>query len=101
MLPPSASKRSAFKLAVVASSSFVDPPSVSTLPVGRSTAFISMRGCDMGGPICQAGTAAERSMTSVVAVAGFPPPKIMIRGRYPFAGVSGSSTEEPYVRPEA
>ena len=37
-------------------------------------------------------------MISVVAVAGLLPPKIMTRGRYPFAGVSGSSTDVPYVR---
>ena len=37
-------------------------------------------------------------MISVVFVAGLLPPKIMTRGRYWFAGVSGSSTDEPYVR---
>jgi len=94
----SGSYRSAFKLAVVASSSCVEPPRASTLPFGRIVAFISIRGCDIGGPYCHWGVAADRSMISVVAVAGSPPPKIITRGLYPSAGVRGRSTDEPYVR---
>src|SRR5438445_305871 len=85
-------------LAVVASSSCVEPPRASTLPFGRIVAFISIRGCDIGGPYCHWGVAADRSMISVVAVAGSPPPKIITRGLYPSAGVRGRSTDEPYVR---
>ena len=89
------SYRSAFRLAVTASSSFNDPPVATTFPLGRIVAFIWMRGWDIGGPVVQAGVAAERSMISVVAVAGLPPPKIITRGLYPFAGVSGRSTDVP------
>ena len=52
----------------------------STLPLGRMIAFISMRGWDMAGPVTQCGLAAPMSMISVVAVAGFPPPKIITFG---------------------
>src|SRR3989449_1496254 len=87
--------RSAFKLAVVASSSFLEPPSASTLPFGRIVAFISIRGCDIGGPNCHWGEAADRSIISVLTVAGSPPPKIITRGLYPSTGDRGRSTEEP------
>ena len=59
---------------------FTEPPSASTLPLGRMTAFIWMRPVDMLGPAVQLGEAAERSMISVVAVAGLPPPKFMTCG---------------------
>ena len=49
---------------------FTEPPSASTLPLGRMTAFIWMRPVDMFGPGVQLGEGAERSMISVVAVAG-------------------------------
>jgi hypothetical protein len=87
--------RSAFKLAVAASSLFVDPPTASTFPFGRIVALIWIRGWDIDGPYCHAGVGADRSMISVVAVAGLPPPRIITRGRYPFAGVSGSRTDVP------
>ncbi len=89
------SYRSAFRLAVAASSSFTDPPIASTLPFGRIVAFISMRGCDIGGPVLPPRRRRRQSMISVVAVAGLPPPKIITRGLYPFAGVNGSSTDVP------
>ena len=54
------SYRSAFRLAVAASSSFVDPPVASTLPFGRIVAFISMRGCDIDGPVLPSGAAPPR-----------------------------------------
>src|SRR5262245_25202670 len=73
--------KSALKLAVAASSSFRDPPMASTRPLGRMVAFISIRGCDIEGPNCHCGVPADRSMISVVAVAGLLPPKIMTRGR--------------------
>jgi hypothetical protein len=57
-----------------------EPPSASTLPLGRMTAFIWMRPVDMLGPGVQLGEAAERSMISVERVAGLPPPKFMTRG---------------------
>ena len=94
----SGSYRSAFRLAVDASSSLAEPPSASTVPFGRIVAFISMRGCDIGGPYCHWGVAADRSMISVVAVAGSAPPKIITRALYPSAGLRGRSTDEPYVR---
>lgn len=63
--------------------------------MGRSTAFISIRGADMGGGSRQAGAGTERSMISAVSVAGLWPPMIMTRGRWPSPGRSGSRTEEP------
>ena len=58
-------------------------------------AFNSMRPCDIGGPHCHSGVAADRSMISVVLVAGLPPPKIITRDAYPFDGDNGSSTDVP------
>ena len=54
-----------------------------------------MRGCDIAGPNCHCSGDTERSRISVVLVAGFPPPKIMTRGLYPFDGFSGSRTDVP------
>src|SRR6185369_5399783 len=45
----SGSKRSAPRLAVLAVLFCTEPPSARTLPVGRSTAFIWMRGADIEG----------------------------------------------------
>src|SRR5262245_47870830 len=56
------------------------PPSASTVPLGRMTAFIWMRPVDIVGPGDQLGEAAERSMSSVVFVAGLPPPKFITFG---------------------
>jgi len=42
-------------------------------PARRIVAFISIRGCDIAGPYCHCGAGADRSMISVVAVAGSPP----------------------------
>ena len=89
---------SAFRLSVVASSSFTEPPVARICPLGSIVAFISMRACDIGTPYDHAGLATERSIISVVAVAGLPPPKIMTRGLKPLAGVKGIRTELPYVR---
>ncbi len=51
-----------------------------TLPFGRSTALISIRGCDIGGSERHWGAGWERSMISAVAVAGSSPPMIITRG---------------------
>jgi hypothetical protein len=59
---------------------FNEPPSASTFPFGRMIAFISMRPVDMFGPAVHDGEAAERSIISVLAVAGLPPPKFIIFG---------------------
>src|SRR5512133_809205 len=59
---------------------FNEPPSASTLPLGSMTAFIWIRPVDILGPGVQLGEAAERSMISVVAVAGLPPPKFITFG---------------------
>ena len=75
------SKRSAFRLAVLATLFCEEPPSARTLPVGRSTAFIWMRGADIGGSARQAAAGCERSMISALSVAGLSPPMIMIRAR--------------------
>ena len=83
---------------MLVSSSFSEPPTVRTLPLGSIVAFISMRGCAIFGPVTHAGEDADRSIISVVLVAGLPPPKMMTLGLYPFAGVRGKRTEEPYVR---
>src|SRR5262249_6544628 len=74
------SYKSAFRLAVVVSSSLREPPVARTLPLGRIVAFISIRGWDMLGPQFKAGVVAPRSMVSVVAVEGFPPPMMITRG---------------------
>src|SRR5262245_7261150 len=77
------SYRSACLPGVLGTSLFTEPPSASTLPLGRMTAFIWMRPVDILGPGVQLGEAAERSMISVVAVAGMvrsPPPKFMTFG---------------------
>jgi hypothetical protein len=50
------------------------------LPFGRIVAFISMRGWDMDGPLTHFGVDADRSISSVVAVDGLPPPIIMTTG---------------------
>ena len=60
---------------VLGLSLLADPPWASTLPSGSKTAFIWMRPEDMLGPGVQAGEGAERSMISVVLVAGLSPPK--------------------------
>jgi len=39
-----------------------------------------MRPVDIGGPAFQVGVAADRSMISVLDVAGLPPPKFITRG---------------------
>src|SRR4029450_7241330 len=49
-----------------------EPPPASTVPLGRMTAVIWMRPVDILGPDVQRGDAAERSMISVVLVAGSP-----------------------------
>ena len=67
-------------MAVVLSSSYKDPPSANTFPLGKITASISIRGWLIVGPYCHAGVAAPRSMISVVAVAGFPPPLMITLG---------------------
>src|SRR5260370_1216330 len=59
---------------------FTEPPSASTLPLGRMIAFIWIRPVDILGPGFQLGETAERSMISVVGVAGLPPPKFMTFG---------------------
>src|SRR5262249_59890792 len=59
---------------------FTDPPSASTLPSGRMTAFMCTRPVDMLGPAVQTGEAAERSMISVEGVAGGPRPRVITRG---------------------
>ena len=60
---------------------FTDPPSASTVPLGRMIAFIWIRPVDISGPGVQLGETAERSMISVVFVAGLaPPPKFMTFG---------------------
>src|SRR5215471_6892940 len=74
------SYRSACLLAGAGLSLFTEPPSASTLPLGRMMAFISTRPVDILGPGVQLGEAAERSMISVVLVAGLPPPKFMTFG---------------------
>ena len=58
-----------------------DPPSARILPVGRMTAFIWMRGADIGAIVRQRGVASDRSMISALAVAGLSPPMISTRGR--------------------
>ena len=72
-----------------------DPPRASTLPVGSSTAFIWMRGADMGGRERQAAVGWDRSMSSALAVAGLSPPMIITRARYPSLARNGSKTEDP------
>src|SRR3989449_3515302 len=94
----SGSYRSALRLAVVASSSWAEPPRASTRPFGSRVAFISIRGCDIGGPYRHWGVGADRSMISVVAVAGSPPPKIITRGGYPSARPRGRRTEKTNPR---
>src|SRR5258708_28306893 len=74
------SYKSALRLAVPVSSSFREPPSAMILPLGRIVAFISMRGWDIDGPLDHFGVAADKSMSSVVAVDGWPPPIIMTTG---------------------
>jgi len=75
------SYRSARLPGVSGDSLFSEPPSASTLPLGKMTAFIWIRPVDMLGPAVQLGEAAERSMISVVAVDGLPPPpKLMTCG---------------------
>src|SRR5216683_2744509 len=74
------SYRSACLPAGLGLSLFTDPPSASTLPLGRMTAFIWIRPVDMLGPGVQVGLAVDRSITSVELVAGLPPPKFITRG---------------------
>src|SRR6266508_815640 len=74
------SKRSAARLALPTSSLTNEPPLASTLPLGRITALIWMRGSDIGGSERHAGDVCDRSIISAVAVAGLLPPMIMTRG---------------------
>ena len=74
------SNRSAARLALVTSSLIADPPLAITRPFGRSTALISIRGCDIDGSKRHWGDGCERSMISAVAVAGSWPPMIITRG---------------------
>ena len=71
---------SAFRLAVVVSSSFTEPPTAKTLPSGKITAFISIRALLMLGPDCHAGVGAPKSMISLVLVAGLWPPMMITFG---------------------
>src|SRR5262245_33034041 len=79
-VPVSGSYRSAVLPGVFGVSLFTEPPSASTLPLGRMTAFIWMRPVDMLGPGVQLGEVKDRSMISVELVAGLPPPKAMTFG---------------------
>jgi hypothetical protein len=72
-----------------------DPPSNSTLPSGRITAFISILPADIGALGVQAGVGAEKSMTSVLAVAGLPPPAVSTLALNPSEASSGNSTVLP------
>ena len=74
------SYRSAVFPGVLGLSLFTEPPSASTLPLGRMTEFIWMRPVDMLGPGVQLGVPADRSIISVELVAGLPPPKFITRG---------------------
>src|SRR6267142_538341 len=60
---PIGSYKSEFSPAVLLSSSLIDPPNARIFPVGRMTALISIRGCDIAGPYTQAGFATERSIS--------------------------------------
>src|SRR2546426_12088018 len=90
----SGSYRSALRLAVVASSSRAEPPRTSTRPLGSRVAFISIRGCDIGGPYRHWGVGADRSMISGGAGAGSPPPKIIPRGGVPPPRPGGGGTQK-------
>src|SRR5256712_11527395 len=94
----SGSYRSALRLAVVASSSRAEPPRTSTRPVGSRVAFISIRGCDIGGPYRHWGVGADRAMISVVAVGGAPPPKNIPRGADPSPRPRGPGTPKTQPR---
>ncbi len=59
---------------------FTEPPDARTFPLGRMIAFIWIRRVDMLGPGVQVGVAEERSMISVLLLAGLPPPKFITRG---------------------
>src|SRR6266850_561125 len=74
------SYKSVLRLAVPVSSSFKEPPRARIFPFGRIVAFISIRGWDIDGPFVHFGVADDRSMSSVVAVDGLPPPMIMTTG---------------------
>src|SRR5690348_18315212 len=79
--PVAGSNRSAPRVAVVASSLTREPPCTKSFPFGRSTEFPSTRGPEGMSPILtQAGLGLDRSIISVVAVAGFlTPPRIITR----------------------
>src|SRR5256885_4097443 len=68
----------------------------STRPFGSRVAFISIRGCDIGGPYRHWGVGADRSMISVVAVAGSPPPKIITKTGERRVGEEGRSPGAAY-----
>src|ERR1700730_17139369 len=74
------SYKSALRLAVPVSSSFREPPRAIILAFGGIVAFILIRGWDMDGPYVQLGEGADRSISSVVAVDGLPPPIMMTIG---------------------
>src|SRR5262245_24201371 len=60
-------------------SMFSEPPEARILPLGSMVAFMWILAVDIFGPGVQAGEAAERSIISVVRVAGLgcPPPKFI------------------------
>src|SRR5262245_53090836 len=91
------SNKSAGRLKADATSSLGEPPSNNTLPLGRMTAFISILPADMGAfvRVTHAGVAAEKSMISVEAVAGLPPPAVSTLALYPSSANSGRRTVLP------
>src|SRR3989442_14727945 len=88
------SKRSAPRLAVVESSSRAEPPSARILPVGRITAFISMRGADIGGSACQGSVGAPRSIISGGGGARVLSPPTTIAAREAAGGGRGRRNRE-------
>src|SRR2546425_11507046 len=85
----SGSYRSALRLAVAASSSRAEPPRVSTCPLGRIVAFISIRACDIGGPYCHCRAAGRTSLISVGGVPGAAPPELSTPGFLAVGRVQG------------
>jgi hypothetical protein len=61
---------------VLVSSSILDPPVTSTLPLGSSVALSSIRALAMGCIVAHLGVASERLIRSTVFVAGECPPMI-------------------------
>src|SRR2546427_8780423 len=92
----SGSYRSALRLAVVASSSRAEPPRTSTRPLGSRVAFISIRGCDIGGPYRHWGVGADGSMISLVAGARVPAPERHTTRRLAFPEPTGTASSRPY-----